>query len=218
LIFLSVDILQVLDTGGAIPAPNLWLQEITVCRDSGFLATSHCPAMAVSMPRESHFTQSCPYHQLIHLDQSQRYRVDSACESIARMVHVPWFVLPPLPEYYYRHYHPEYRALPPYRRDCADSIQAESGKQVMSLVYPEVNTAVYIPVDLDGKPGQAIFEAIHRRPETTIYWHIDDRYVTATSQFHQVAVDPVPGPHLLVLIDEDGRRLERRFTVLNRSR
>ena len=62
------DILQVLDTGGAIPAPNLWLQEITVCRDSGFLATDLCPAVTVAMPRESHFTHGCPYHQLIHLE------------------------------------------------------------------------------------------------------------------------------------------------------
>jgi penicillin-binding protein 1C len=212
------DILQVLDTGGAIPAPNLWLQEIIVCRDSGFLAGDLCPAVTVNMPRESHFTQGCPYHQLVHLERSGRFRVDSRCESIERMVHVPWFVLPPLPEYYFRRYHPEYRALPPYRRDCADLIQAESGRQVMSLVYPEANTAVYIPVDLDGKPGQVIFEAIHRRPETVIYWHIDDRYVAATRQFHQIAVDPTPGPHLLVLIDEDGRRLERRFLVLNRNR
>ena len=212
------DILQALDTGGAIPAPNLWLQEITVCSDSGFLAGDLCPVVTVSMPRDSHFTQSCPYHQLVHLELSRHYRVDSRCESIERMVHVPWFVLPPLPEYYFRRYHPEYRALPPYRRDCAAFIEAESGKQVMSLVYPEPNTAVFIPVDLDGKPGQAVFEAVHRRPETVIYWHIDDCYLTATRQFHQITVNPGPGQHLLVLVDEQGRRLERRFTVLNRNR
>jgi len=212
------EILQALDSGGAIPAPNLWLQEISVCRDSGFLATDLCPAIAVPMPRESHFTQGCPYHQMVHLEQGRRYRVDSACEPVESMVHIPWFVLPPLQEYYFRRYHPEYRALPPYRPDCAELIQAEVGGQVMSLVYPEANTAVYIPVDLDGIPGQVVFEAIHRRPETTIYWHLDDNYLNATSQFHQVAVNPQPGRHLLVLIDEEGRRLERRFLVLNRSR
>lgn len=212
------DILQSLDTGGAIPAPNLWLEEIAVCRDSGFLAGDLCPKITVNMPRESHFSQSCPYHQLVHLDAGRRFRVDSRCESIERMVHVPWFVLPPLAEYYYRRYHPEYRALPPYRQDCSGLVQGESGRQAMSLVYPEVNSAVYLPVDLDGKPGQAVFEAVHRRPETTIYWHIDDKYLTATRRFHQVGVEPGPGKHLLVLIDEEGRRLERRFTVLNRER
>jgi penicillin-binding protein 1C len=212
------EILQTLDTGGAIPPPNLWLQDIKVCRDSGFLASDLCPLATVSMPRESHFQQVCPYHQLAHLDLNRRFRVDSSCESIKNMVHEVWFVLPPVQEYYYRRYHPEYRTLPAFRKDCAGYSQVESGKQVMSLVYPDVKTAVYIPIDLDGKPGQVVFEAIHRRPETTIYWHMDDRYLTATRQFHQISLTPGPGEHLLVLIDQDGRRLERRFRVLNRDR
>jgi penicillin-binding protein 1C len=211
------EILQALDTGGAIPPPHLWLREISVCAHSGFLATDLCPAVPVAMPIESHFTQGCPWHQMVHLESGGRFRVDSRCEPVERMIHVPWFVLPPLQEFYFRRYHPDYRALPPYRRDCAELIQAEGGGQVMSLVYPEADTAVYIPVDLDGRPGQVVFEAVHRRPETTIYWHIDEEYLGATRQFHQIAVDPLPGRHLLVLIDEDGQRLERRFLVLNRD-
>ncbi|HEX7502619.1 MAG TPA: penicillin-binding protein 1C, partial [Acidobacteriota bacterium] len=89
------EILQALDTGGAIPPPRLWLKEIRVCRESGFLAGGLCPAVTVSMPVESHFQQPCPFHQLVHLDASRRYRVDSSCESPARMVHEAWFVLPP---------------------------------------------------------------------------------------------------------------------------
>jgi penicillin-binding protein 1C len=212
------EILQALDTGGAIQAPQLWLREISVCEDSGFLATELCPAIAVSMPLDSHFSQGCPWHQMVHLDAGGRFRVDSRCESTERMLHVPWFVLPPLQEFYFRRYHPDYRVLPPYRPDCTELIQAEGGGQVMSLVYPEANTAVYIPVDLDGTPGQVVFEAVHRRPETAIYWHLDEDYLGATRQFHQLALDPRPGRHLLVLIDEDGRRLERRFLVLNRGR
>jgi penicillin-binding protein 1C len=212
------EILQALDTGGRIAPPRLWLKEIRVCRDSGFLAGELCPTVATSMPVESHFQQVCTQHQLVHLDPSRRFRVDSSCESPGNMVHEPRFVLPPVQEYYYRRYHPEYRTLPSFRSDCKDFFQAEAGRQVMSLVYPDVKTAVYIPIDLDGRPGQVVFEAVHRRTETTIYWHMDDDYLTATRQFHQVAVSPGPGRHLLVLIDEEGRRLERRFTVLNRGR
>jgi penicillin-binding protein 1C len=212
------DVLQALDTGGAIPPPRLWLKEIRVCRDSGFLAGELCPAVAVAMPRESHFQQACPFHQLVHLDASRRFRVDSSCESPQRMVHEPWFVLPPVQEYYYRRTHSGYRPLPPFRSDCASFFQAEAGRQVISLVYPDVKTAVYVPVDLDGHPGQVVFEAVHRRPESVLYWHLDERYLGATRQFHQLAVSPGPGEHLLVLIDEDGHRLERRFRVLNRER
>ena len=212
------EVLQALDTGAAIPPPRLWLKQIRVCRDSGMLAGELCPAVDVAMPVDSHFQQSCPFHQLVHLDLSRRFRVDSSCESPGRMIHEPWFVLPPVQEYYYRRYHPEYRTLPPFRKDCADFFQAESGRQVISLVYPDVRTAVYIPVDLDGRPGQVVFEAIHRRPETAIFWHLDGRFLTATRQFHQVTLSPGPGEHLLVLMDEEGHRLERRFLVLNRER
>lgn len=212
------EVLQALDTGGAIPAPRLWLKKLRVCRDSGFLAGELCPAVSVDMPRESHFQQACPFHQLVHLDAKRRFRVDSSCESPARMVHEPWFVLPPVQEYYYRRSHPDYRPLPPFRGDCSGLLQSEAGRQVISLVYPDLKTAVYVPVDLDGRAGQVVFEAVHRRPETVIFWHLGDRYLGATRQFHQLALSPGPGEHVLVLVDEDGHRLERRFRVLNRER
>jgi penicillin-binding protein 1C len=212
------EVLQALDTGGAVSPPRLWLKEIRVCRDSGFLAGEFCPAVTVAMPVDSHFQQPCPFHQLVHLDESRRHRVDSRCESPSRMVHEPWFVLPPVQEYYYRRYHPEYRSLPPFRKDCAEFFQAESGRQVISLVYPDARTAVYVPIDLDGRPGQVVFEAVHRDRDAAIFWHLDGQYLTATRHYHQVVLSPGPGNHLLVLIDEEGRRIERRFRVLNRAR
>lgn len=211
------DVLNALDTGGRIAPPRLWLKEVRVCRDSGFLAGEFCPPAVVAVPRDSHFQHSCPYHQLVHLDAGGRFRVDSGCESPARMLHRPWFVLPPVQEYYYRRYHPGYRSLPPFRRDCAGSVQAGSGRRDISLVYPDANTAVYIPVDLDGSPGEVVFEAVHRRPETAIYWHLDGEFLTATRRFHQVAARPAAGEHRLVLVDEEGQRLERRFRVIGRK-
>ena len=68
------EILQALDTGGAIPPPRLWLKEIRVCRDSGFLAGEiFARPSTAGMPVESHFQQPCPFHQLVHLDESRRY-------------------------------------------------------------------------------------------------------------------------------------------------
>jgi penicillin-binding protein 1C len=63
-----------------------------------------------------------------------------------------------------------------------------------------------------------VFEAVHRRPETALFWHLDDEFLAVTRHFHQVALSPGPGEHRLLLIDEDGHRLERRFRVLNRGR
>ena len=86
---------------------------------------------------------------------------------------------------------------------------------MMSLVYPSEGTGLYIPVDLDGTESQVIFRAIHRDPDTAIFWHIDDQFVGETAVFHQLALNPGPGEHRLILVDENGNRLERRFKVLS---
>jgi len=210
-------VLNRLDTEGAIRPPALALKGLLVCRDSGMLATDLCPTVRVSVPRDSRFNRACPFHQWVHLDRQGRFRVDSTCESVERMVHESWFVLPPVQEFYYRRTHPEYRVLPPYRQDCGSHIQAEAGRQVMNLVYPDQNTSVFIPIDLDGRQGQVVFEAVHRDNEAVIYWHLDEDYIGSTRHFHQVSLQPGPGEHRLVLVDGAGRRLERTFQVLGRA-
>ena len=212
------DILGAVDGGGAFVRPPAGLREIRVCRDSGFLATGLCPAETVLVPAESRFDRMCAFHRTVHLDAEGRYRVDSRCEPVDRMRHEPWFVLPPVQEFYYRADHPEYRPLPPLRSDCAGAEAGERGSRVMSLVYPEPGTAVYVPVGLDGRPGEAVFEAVHREDGATVHWHLDGGYVASTRVFHQIAVDPQPGEHRLVLMDDEGRRLERTFRVVNPAR
>jgi penicillin-binding protein 1C len=85
----------------------------------------------------------------------------------------------------------------------------------MSLIYPEPGTEVFIPVDLDGRRSEVVFEAVHRQPEAFIHWHLDEDYLATTRAFHQVSLNPAPGDHLLVLVDSEGRRLERRFRVIS---
>jgi penicillin-binding protein 1C len=212
------ELLGTIDGGGAIARPRQGMKAIQICRDSGFLATALCPSETAWVPEESHFDRMCTFHQTVHLDATRRFRVDSRCESVDRMRHEPWFVLPPVQEYYYRVGHPEYRPLPPWRPGCGAGAAVEGGPQVMNLIYPEPETSVFIPVDLDGRPGEVVFEAVHKQPDSVIYWHLDELYVASTRRFHQVSVNPAPGDHVLTLMDGDGRRLVRPFRVLSPAR
>ena len=212
------DLMGALDTGGGIGRPPLGLKPIQVCRDSGFLATELCPQETAWVPVESRFDRMCAFHRMVHLDASGRFRVDSRCESVDRMRARPWFVLPPSQEYYYRVDNPDYKPLPPLRADCAAGAATETGAQVMSLIYPHPELSVYVPVDLDGRPGEVIFEAVHREPDEIVHWHIDETYVATTRRFHQIAANPEPGGHLLILVDGEGRRLERWFEVVSPAR
>jgi len=212
------DLLGAIDGGGEIVRPRSGLKTLRVCRDSGYLATDLCPAVEVTVPEESCFDRMCAFHQAVHLDASGRFRVDSRCEPVGKMRHESWFVLPPVQEYYYRAEHAEYRPLPPFRADCAGGPAGERGSRVMSLIYPEPDMSVYVPVGLDGKVGQVVFEAVHRESGATIHWHLDERYIASTRVFHQIGVAPEPGPHRLVLTDDEGRRLVRNFEVVSPPR
>ncbi len=215
------ELLGTVDGGGAIDRPRIGLKTIQVCRDSGFLATALCPAVTAWVPTESHFDRMCVFHRPVSLDASGRFRVDSRCQPVDTMRHEAWFVLPPVQEYYYRADHPEYRPLPPWLPGCGGGggeALAEGGAQVMNLIYPEPETSVFIPVDLDGRQGEVVFEAAHRQADATIYWAIDDRFVASTRRFHQVSVAPEPGDHVLILTDGDGRRLVRPFRVIGAAR
>ena len=210
-------LLGAVDGGGEIVRPRSGLKTLRVCRDSGYLATDLCPAVEVEVPEESRFDRMCAFHQIVHLDETGRFRVDSRCVPVDRMRHQPWFVLPPLQEYFYRADHADYRPLPPFRSDCGGPA-GERGSRVMSLVYPEPGMSVYVPVGLDGRVGEVVFEAVHRDSGATIHWSLDEAYLASTRVFHQIGVAPEPGPHRLGLTDDQGRRLARDFQVVSPPR
>lgn len=211
------DIFNALDKSDWFPVPYEDLKEVEVCQESGYIATDACSKKKELAPFYSHFTEISPYHILVHLDHSKKYQVNSQCESPKNMVHLSYFVLPPVIEFYYKKYHPEYKVLPSYRKDCEKKI-LEEGEKVMSLFYPHLDTVLYIPIGLDGKLQETVFKAAHRKPDTTIFWHLDEEYLGQTRSFHEKLLQPSPGKHVLLLIDENGNKLTRRFEVLGKEK
>ena len=187
------------------------LRQAEVCANDGFLAVEGCQTERVLLPRDSHFEMLSPHNPRVNLEASGRYRVDSECESPGEMRRTSWFVLPPAEEFYYRRGHAEYRPVPGLRADC---VARGAARGALALLYPDANGRVLIPGELDGSRGRAVFEAVHRRRDATIYWHLDDRYLGATHTFHQQSLDMDPGPHILTLVDDEGQRVARRFEVL----
>ena len=190
------------------------LKRIDTCANDGFLVNGECDSEPAWMPRHSHFGALSPHNLRVHLDSRQQ-RVDGSCESPGRMTHANWFVLPPAEEFYFRKSHAEYRPLPALREDCAAA--GSGSRPALALLYPDVNARVLIPRELDGNRGRTVFEAVHRRREARIYWHLDGRYLGETHTFHQQALDIDPGEHILTLVDDTGERVARRFEVLATS-
>jgi penicillin-binding protein 1C len=87
----------------------------------------------------------------------------------------------------------------------------------MQLIYPKSVTKIYLPVDVDGKLSHAIFRVAHRQPSTPIYWHLDNEFIGTSQTFHQMALTPSVGKHLLTLVDQQGNRLEQKFEILQKK-
>jgi penicillin-binding protein 1C len=208
------DIFNILPRGGWFLKPEAELRSVRVCKQSGFIAGPFCPeASTINAPEAGLRSAPCPYHRMIHLDKSGSWRVSDDCEPVAEMLHKPWFVLPPTMEYYYRQHHADYAPLPPLRTGCAKDLEHAT----MGLLYPHSgDAALYLPRGTDGKRGNSVFEATLKNPAGVIHWHIDDEYIGTTTGIHQLSVSPAPGKHVLVLVNDQGERLERTFTVLDK--
>ena len=189
--------------------------KIPVCRKSGHKASTICETVDTTwVPLSCQSTAICPYHQLVHLDKTKKFRVDADCENADDIVHQNWFVLPPVIEYYYKSKNPGYVDLPPYRSDCKNFSQEIS----MEIIYPKKPSKIYIPVELDGTRGKTIFEVTHRDHGIEIHWHLDDLYLGSTKDMHQMEIAPPPGKHRLTLIDDKGEKITQTFEVIDKAK
>ncbi|WP_241507222.1 penicillin-binding protein 1C [Aquimarina sediminis] len=202
------DVFNLVPNSEWFPAPYDDLLTVTVCTKSGHLAGGNCPTKQMYVPVSGVRTKPCPYHQLIHLDTTRQYQVNSSCEPIANIIHEPWFVLPPLQEYFYKSNNADYRTLPPYRPDCVKDTQEQ-----MDFIFPKASSSVYLPKGFDGETNEVILKIAHTNPEIRVFWYIDNLYVGTTKQFHEMAVSPKPGVHMITVLDEKGNELKRKIEI-----
>ena len=87
----------------------------------------------------------------------------------------------------------------------------------MEMVYPRAGSKIYIPKELSGNRGKLVMEAVHRNGAATIFWHLDENYLGATKQFHQMAVDIPAGEHRLSIIDDKGEALSLEFEIIEKE-
>lgn len=209
------EIFSLLPSGAWFDMPYDDMTKVAICASSGYRASTICDKTdSIWVPNAGLRSGPCPYHQMIHLDASAKTRVHSDCESPDKMIHTSWFVLPPAMEWYYKSKNLNYKVLPPYRADCE---QNNPDQQDMEIIYPKSQSQIYVPIEIDGSPGRTVFEIAHRVPSTIVYWHMDDTYLGFTKSFHQMALFPPPGKHLLSLVDENGSRIEMSFEIVNKK-
>ncbi len=208
------DIFSALPSSPWFEKPYDEFKTIKTCRQSGFKASPLCPdTLASEVLPKGVKTKICSYHTIVHLSSNGLHRVNSYCENPENMQHKAWFVLPPVMEFYFTKRNPWYQKTPPYRSDCPPSAE----KNNMELIYPKETSRIYIPKEIDGKPGKVIFEAAHRNVNITIFWHLNNTFVGSTKNLHQIALYITEGKYTLTLIDENGESILKKIMIENKK-
>lgn len=205
------EIFKYLDTKTWFKTPYKDMVKIAVCKQSGFRAGEFCDADTVFVPKQGVKVKACPFHQSVFLDSTETYRVNAVCYPVSKMKIKSWFVLPPAQEYFYKVVNSNYKSLPPYMEGCSSSKEI-----VLDILEPDNNSAIYIPKGVDGESGMLIFEAVHRSSKATLFWHIDGDYIGSTNSYHKMEVAPTYGNHTLIVMDESGNTVKRKFKILSK--
>ena len=190
-------------------SPPPGLRTVRVCADSGYLAGPDCRSSeAALVPQGSHDHPVCPYCRTVHLNAERTHQVTADVYPVSRMVHEPWFVLPPAMAWYFERRSVAYVPPPP-----VDPRLAASGSMPLGVEFPLPGSRVYIPVEMSGRRGSLVATARHADPQARLYWHLGDEYLGSTTEPHTLELRPARGDHLLTVIDDGGRTVTVPFRV-----
>lgn len=211
---LMFEVFDLLPASGWFEPPWDEMTQTGVCKKSGMRTSKDCPETdSIWIPETASNAGTCPYHRMVHLDSTGRYRVHADCYPASLIKTKPWFVLPPAMAWFYRSVDPFYRGLPQWLPGCENT----SGNP-MQLIWPDKYSKIYIPRELDGSLGKAVFEIAHNKPSNKVFWYIDEEYAGTTVNMHKLGLQPDYGRHVLTLVDEEGHFLRTTFEIVSRKK
>ena len=203
------DIFNYLPSSSWFERPTGVFIDAEVCHQSGHLKGRFCEDIDTLLVLPAGLrTEACPYHHLITLSADETHRIYENCANLEPTIQKSWFTLPPVWEWYYKQHHPEYSPLPPFKTGCG-----EDALQSMQFIYPPMNARIVLPKQMDGSPGYMTAELAHGNPATTIFWHLDNTYLTQTQDFHKISLQPTPGKHSLTAVDSAGNTVTTTFYI-----
>ena len=203
------DIFDILPASKWFEVPYKNFIEAEVCRESGHLKGRFCENTdTVLILPKGQQTTPCPHHQQILLTADERFRVYENCTGEYDIVRRNWFVLPPVWSWYYKQHHPDYKSLPPFKSGCGQGSQ-----RPMQFIYPQPNAIVHLPKQMDGSKGKITFELAHNKRNAIVFWHVNNEYISSTTDFHTLSIHLLEGQYYITVVDDEGNTLSNTINI-----
>ncbi|WP_410501108.1 penicillin-binding protein 1C [Flavobacterium pectinovorum] len=203
------DVFNLLPRQKWFQTPYKDLEEVEVCRLSGYLAKDGCPKIKQWVPKKGKSTVVCPYHKTVHLDRTEKFQVNSSCENIDNIVTKNWFVLPPVMAWYYKSQHIEYLPLPPFKEDCQGTQSVN-----MDFIYPKTNSKIYLTKNFNSEVQPVILKVAYSERDRELFWYVDNVYKATTKTFHELPITPTAGTHYITVVDAFGNEIRRKIEIV----
>ena len=184
------------------------LDKIELCTDTGFLAGDNCPhKIIVDAPAHMKPLKICPYHRQIFVNHAEDKQVCSLCWQNIDYHSIIKLIYPPDVSQYLRKNGQIVESLPPHLDSCPALAQGNP----LQIIYPQEQTALWIPRDFDGKLQKVNLKAAHQQKDCQVYWYLDDNYKGCSKEIHEMALLLKKGWHELQVVDEAGNRAHVKF-------
>ncbi|MEN8138080.1 MAG: penicillin-binding protein 1C [Bacteroidota bacterium] len=208
---LMFDVFSLLKNSRWFEVPHDDLADIETCSVSGMKASEYCEDRdTILAPLRAVESKKCDYHKAVHLDKTEKYRVNSNCYPVSEIVTRNYFVLPSVQAWYYKKYNTYYKELPAWKESC----NVRENK-VMQWIYPNKENRIFIPKNKLGEKSKVVFELAHQNSNGTVYWHIDGEYVKTTKSNHTYAFIADKGFHTITCLDSKGNSISKHFEVVD---
>ena len=151
---------------------------------------------------------TCNYHQMVQLDATGQFRVNSSCADLSTSLAKSWFTLPPLMEFYYRKSHPSYRTLPPFHQDCQNT-----STPPMAFIYPRNGSRISLIKNFEGRINEVVLKLAHTHSESEVNGYLDEKYVCQTRNFLEIGLLLPKGKHRITTVDGQGNEVSICITI-----
>lgn len=188
------------------------MQNINVCIKSGDRAGDFCEQMAVRfVPKTCLTAPQCRYHHQVYLDSLTKMRANASCSDMSELVSQSFFTLPPLQEFYYKSLHTDYKTLPLWKPGCNEF----GNESQLEFIYPPKGAEIIIPKSFNEQANSLIAKVACRNKESVLFWFLNGVQLPSTRNFHEQAITAKSGDYELLVIDELGNQIRRKFRILN---
>ncbi len=205
------------DVFNALPKNYKWFARpekgyatVKLCSASGHKAGPYCSETSNRpLPANCVQVSVCPFHHPLSVNEDATLQVDASVYNWQDIRQKNYFILPSAIAHHFKAWNPDYKAPPPWHegaRNTAENIQIVFPNQSKILLF---GTSEQIDIN---------FKAINSNKKSNLYWHINEEYIGATKDIHELRYALREGKYQLSVIDELGNKQQTIFEVINAAR